>query len=112
MIPVTEEFHEMLGDEGERDSFYRFSRELELWMQRISLDTPVTYVEAEYFGGVGCQNAIAWSKGKRVLGPLHANNAIDQALKVLGVSATDTAGDEFEALGLGKHRATESWLRV
>ena len=112
MIPVTEELHEALGGEGERDSFYRFSSELETWMQRVSLDSPVAYAEAEYFGGVGCQNAVAWSNGERVLEPVHADNAINQVLKLLGVSASGIAGDEFEALGLSKHRATESWLPV
>ena len=83
MIPLTDDLHEELGGNGERDHFYRFSPELERWMEHVSLDSPVAYVEAEYFGGVGCQNAVAWSKGSRVLGPLHVGSAINETLRFL-----------------------------
>jgi hypothetical protein len=111
IIPLTDELYEEIGGEGELDTFYKFSPQLEEWARLLSQHAPVAYVEAEYFGGVGGQNAIAWSKGGRILGPLHAENAINQALKLLGVSSADIAGDEFDAVGLGKHRDTASWLQ-
>lgn len=111
MIPLTDELYEEIGGDGEPDTFYKFSPQLEEWASLMSQHAPVAYVEAEYFGGVGGQNAIAWSKGGRILGPLHDENAINQALKILGVSSAGIAGDEFDAVGLGKHRDTASWLQ-
>lgn len=110
MIPFTDDLFEEVGGDGERDHFYKYSPELELWMQRVSLESPIAYVEAEYFGGVGCQNSVVWVNGALALGPVHAENAINQALKILGVRSIDEH-DEFDALGLGKHRGTESWLQ-
>jgi hypothetical protein len=79
---------------------------------------PVAYVEAEYFGGVGTQTAQVWRAGKVVLGPLHlaegepapaAGTPISQALRQLGATKEDQA-DEFDAVGLGRHRDTDDWL--
>jgi len=110
MIPMTNELFEEIGGDGVVDKFYKFSTAVEDWARRISEDSPIAYVEAEYFGGVGGQNSVAWVRGLRVLEPVHAADAINQALKILGVSAAGFAGDEFDAVGLGKYRETESWL--
>lgn len=78
----------------------------------------VAYVEAEYFGGVGTQSAQVWDRGETVLGPLHlaedepalaAGSPISQALRRLGVAKGDHF-DEFDAVGLGRHRHTGDWL--
>ncbi|MBE1573065.1 hypothetical protein ACFORH_30690 [Amycolatopsis roodepoortensis] len=78
----------------------------------------VAYVEAEYFGGVGTQSAQVWDRGETVLGPLHlaedeqapaAGSPISQALRRLGVAKGDHF-DEFDAVGLGRHRHTGGWL--
>lgn len=68
----------------------------------------VAYVEAEYFGGVGSQAAAVLEDGRSILGPIVARDAIDQALRLLGVVAGDHR-DEFDALGLGHHRDTHDW---
>ncbi|WP_189151500.1 hypothetical protein [Streptomyces lacrimifluminis] len=69
---------------------------------------PVAYVEAEYFGGAGEQQAAVWDGGTIVLGPPHvqegqpflpAGSAISQALRRLGVVAS-TGENEFSA-GIG-----------
>ncbi|WP_424185371.1 hypothetical protein ACOBQX_26230 [Actinokineospora sp. G85] len=79
---------------------------------------PVAYVEAEFFGGPGTQSAQVWDGGKVVLGPLHLaegepspaeGSPISQALRRLGVTKGDHF-DEFDAVGLGRHRDTEDWL--
>ncbi len=110
MIPMTNELFEEIGGDGEVDTFYKFSPAVEDWAKRLSQDSPIAYVEAEYFGGVGGQSSVAWARGLRVLEPIHAADAINQALKILGVSVAGFAGDEFDAVGLGKHRETESWF--
>ncbi|AGM08477.1 hypothetical protein [Amycolatopsis keratiniphila] len=78
----------------------------------------VAYVEAEYFGGAGTQSAQVWERGETVLGPLHVDedepdpadgSPISQALRRLGVLKGDHF-DEFDAVGLGRHRYTDDWL--
>jgi hypothetical protein len=75
----------------------------------MSAVAPVAYIEAEFFGGTGGQSAVAWSGGSRVLGPLHAQEAINETLRFLGVRA-DGARDEFDAVGLGRYRDTADWI--
>ncbi|MCZ1009547.1 hypothetical protein [Streptomyces lydicus] len=79
---------------------------------------PVAYVEAEYFGGVGEQQAAVWDGGALVLGPLHAQEGrafppagspISQALRRLGVVA-GAGEDEFSAVGLDRHRDGRAWI--
>ncbi|MEU8412035.1 hypothetical protein AB0C24_04570 [Amycolatopsis japonica] len=78
----------------------------------------VAYVEAEYFGGAGTQFAQVWEGGETVLGPLHVDedepdpadgSPISQALRRLGALKGDHF-DEFDAVGLGRHRDTDDWL--
>lgn len=79
----------------------------------------MAYVEAEYFGGVGTQAAAVWDARDLALGPLiEAEDPlaaerpfpISQALRRLGVSAQGYV-DEFEAVGLDKHRDMDDWLK-
>lgn len=70
----------------------------------------VIYVEAELFGGNGMQAAIVWKGGIRTHGPVCGSSAINDALKLLGVSKGADI-DEFEALELGRHRDTEEWIK-
>ena len=77
-------------------------------------------MEAEFFGGVGEQHAQIWDGGVVVFGPLHLNEGesmtplgspISQVLRQLGVDKT-THFDEFDAVGLGRHRDTQDWLTI
>lgn len=83
----------------------------------------VAYVEAEFFGGRGTQSAIAWRGETVVVGPLHTQShdgeeggyatttemAINTVLRTLGVVASGP-NDEFDTLGLGRHRETAAWI--
>lgn len=69
----------------------------------------LVYIEAEFFGGAGDQAAVVWNNEKIILGPLIEANAINNALRAIGVKLGNFK-DEFEALGLGKHRHEEDWL--
>ena len=108
IIPLTDDFHEDIADVGEVEGFEKLSPGVEEWVRRVSVVDPVAYVEAEFFGGTGSQSAIAWSGGSRVLGPLHGKDAINQILRFCGVRR-DGAHDEFDAVGLGRHRHTDDW---
>jgi hypothetical protein len=73
---------------------------------------PVGYVEADYFGGTGDQGACGWNGGDLAFEPLRQDrlpSPISQLLRWLGVQQGD-AHDEFEAVGLDRHRDTRDWL--
>lgn len=79
---------------------------------------PVAYVEAEYFGGTGTQFVQVWDARKVVLSPMQladrgpeqfGSSPISQALRRLGAVKGDHI-DEFDAVGLGRHRDTNDWL--
>ncbi|SDD79440.1 hypothetical protein SAMN05216174_11833 [Actinokineospora iranica] len=83
-----------------------------------SVHGPVAYLEAEYFGGVGAQSAQVWDGGNVVLGPLYLaegepfpaeGTPISRALRRLGVTSGGHR-DEFDAVGLHRHRDTLGWL--
>jgi hypothetical protein len=71
----------------------------------------VAYIEAEFFGGEGMQGAVMFDHGIIFSGTLKSKSAINMALKFLGVSKL-SYGDEFEAIGLGKYRKTEDWIKL
>lgn len=114
MIPLTDALHEALRRAREtapaEPASSGLEPALEAWAQGISQDSAVAYVEAGYAGGIGGQKAVVWTDGQRVLGPLDASDAINQSLRLLGVSAEGTESDEFDAIGLGAHRHTEKWI--
>jgi hypothetical protein len=94
---------------------------------KLSERGAVAYVEAFYFGNAGGQGAIVWQQGAVVMEPLHDLNGqavlpgsrpsrdaapchpINEALRRLGVEKSGQY-DEFDALGLGRNRKTESWI--
>ena len=51
MIPLTDDLHKEIG--GEDIGFSKLSSAAAHWAQKISLDSPVAYVAAEFFGGIG-----------------------------------------------------------
>jgi hypothetical protein len=91
-------------------------RPLTAWLKEMSRDDVVAYVEAEMHGamvGGGGQAATVWRDGQIVFGPLQSSGqgAINQALQFMGVPADPAVGggDEFDTVGLGRHRNTEQW---
>lgn len=117
LMPMTEELFDELRQGGEVDARFAacqmfppgFAETIASW----SLVDPVGYLEAEYFGGVGTQFAAVWHRGDLVLGPLDraagGRSPISQALRRMGASAAGHL-DEFDAVGLDKHREVEDWL--
>ncbi|KDN82620.1 hypothetical protein [Kitasatospora cheerisanensis] len=85
-----------------------FDRTLADW----SAAGPVAYVETDIWGGTGDQAVAVWEHGALTLGPLIASTGspISLALRRLGAHA-DGHRDEFDAVGLGRHRRTEGWLK-
>ncbi|MEU8796714.1 hypothetical protein [Spirillospora sp. NPDC048819] len=120
LLPVTDDLFDAVGDPAaDRLPGFPmlpggFDRTLAAW----SHAGPVAYAEADYFGGTGEQHAAVWDGGHLVFGPLHTpedepfsklGSPISQALRQLGADA-GREFDEFAAVGLGRHRATEDWI--
>lgn len=66
----------------------------------------VAYVEATFVGGFGSHVTMVWENGKRAGGP---GNHINDVLRLLNVMP-QAGFDEFDTLGLGRHRSTREWL--
>jgi len=113
IIPMTYDLFDEISAHatGKADTrlhgFEFLSPALATWAEEISRDGPIAYFEAGYFGGMGSQKAIVWKDGVVTAGPLHGD-AIDQALRMLGVERT-AHHDEFDSVGLGRERRTEAW---
>lgn len=109
IIPLIDELYDEIGGGEAVGGFSKLSPGVEEWVQRLSASAPVVYVEAEFFGGIGFRSAVGWSSGSRNLGPFHSQDAINQALRFLGVRQHG-ANDEFDAVALGRHRDTRDWI--
>lgn len=119
LVPMTDTLFDAVSD-GTADralGFWflpgGFERVLAAW----SAEGPIGYVEAEYFGGTGIQRAAVWAQGALALGPFTAEgrkrpprdgSPISRALRLLGVAA-DRGLDEFDSVGLRRHRRMEDW---
>lgn len=123
LVPMTPALFDEVRHGDEADPRFApahlFPPGFEVVLGTWSAVDPVAYVEADYFGGIGSQFAAVWREGTVVLGPLVLTedeprpapgwSPISQALRHLGVSV-DGQYDEFDAIGLGRHRHVEDWL--
>jgi len=66
----------------------------------------VAYVEATFTGGYGGHATMLWEHGERIEPP---GDDINTVLRHLGV-ARSAELDEFDTVGLGRHRCTAQWL--
>ena len=72
---------------------------------------PIAYVHIEMFGGPADEVVAVWRDGEMVWcasGEELDERLSHEAFRMIGVEAS--GGDEFDALGLGRHRETEAWL--
>ncbi|MEW2458907.1 hypothetical protein [Streptomyces albus] len=120
LMPMTDEVFDAVtdGSDGRGLGFWRLPGGFDTLLARWSAAGPIAYVEAEYFGGAGEQRAAVWVDGALALGPLDAPakkqssrsvSPICQALRRLGARRR-LGEDEFEAVGLGRHRSNEDWI--
>ncbi len=115
MLPVTDSLYDNLVQQhipipGEDwAGFIRSPGPLFESIQKLSERGTVAYVEADFFGGRGDQRCVVWHKEVLVLGPLDEPGAINKALRRLGVRKRVFI-DEFDTIGLSKHRSNEEWL--
>lgn len=76
---------------------------------QLSVNGDLAYIEAEIFGGMGIQAHVLVGAGGRVGSVVVAPDAINAALRSLGVQPCQD-GDEFESVGLGRCRDTDAWI--
>lgn len=114
LVPVNDHFHlSKCGTEPPSvvENFEFLTPEFQAWLKSASVGRTLVYIETDYFGGAGGQGAAVFSDGVCISGPTFSDDGpINEALRVLGVSVDDEELDEFEALGLGRHRSTAQWL--
>ncbi|MFD9560761.1 hypothetical protein [Streptomyces sp. NPDC059994] len=105
--------------EAGRPGFWRLPAGLDLTLAEWSKAGPVAYAESEYFAGIGEENSAVWRDGRLALGPLHLlegepvpaeGSPVIRALRELGVQS-GRSFDEFTAVGLDRHRDSESWVQ-
>lgn len=119
LLPMTDELFDTITDGTTTRllGFWKLPGGFESTLARWSLGGPLAYVEAEYFGGVGEQRAAVWEGGTLPKDVLHVRQGepfptqgspISQVLRRLG-AVKGSYVDEFEAVGLRRHRCTEDW---
>jgi hypothetical protein len=121
LLPITDALaKELLGYRSETEDVLTrplecLSDGLHALAVAISHDTSVAYISTCYFGGQGRQDAVVWDNGSVRFSPVTPgysqdwpNSSISQALRMIGVIA-EGGQDEFDSLGLGKHRETHRW---
>ena len=82
---------------------------VENWVRELSNGSAIAYMETEYFGGEGFERSAVFRDSNVVLGPLDGAGAVNRALRALGVAAKP-GQEEFDVVGLGRHRSLEEWL--
>lgn len=113
LIPLTDDLYDALNelDQGETlPPFYYLKAHLEARILALIGTGCVGYLEAEYFGGHGEQAALLWADGRRQFVSDTSYGAINTMLRRLGVTKGGSQHDEFEAVGLDRHRDTDDWL--
>jgi len=112
LIPMTEDLFDQINEFSDTvsiDSFEYLTEHIENKILLVIRERKFSYIEAEYFGGEGGQIAIIWQNNKRQKIFSYGQDRINQVLKSFGVIA-NKGQDEFDTLGLGRHRTTNQWL--
>jgi hypothetical protein len=112
LIPMTENLFDQINEgkvSADVGDLVYMTENIEHKILTVIGARPFSYVEAEYFGGQGAQEAIIWQDGKRFQLLPSDQDRINHVLKYFGV-VVDKGGDEFNALGFGRHRYTENWI--
>lgn len=112
LIPMTEDLFDQINDckvSGDIGRFMYLTENIENNILSAIGDRQFSYVEVEYHGGQGGQEAIIWQDRNRFQLLPFDHGRINHVLKYFGVVA-DEGEDEFTTLGFGRHRYTQNWI--
>jgi hypothetical protein len=90
--------------------FGNLSKELVEGLMNASTNALIMYFETEYFGGEGRQGAALFQGGRVDFIQSAKIGPINRGLALLGVRVVTPAIDEFQSIGLDRHRTTADWL--
>lgn len=122
LLPISVELESSFPAAERKAVFdgFRLSLRIEGLARSASSAGPVAYVEADYSPGRDFQAAASWAGGKlsgkpRIdraawdpREPAMTERPVNSVLRALGVQCHDY-GDEWDAVGLARHRRTEEW---
>jgi len=133
VIPLTEELIIELNDDQHiknklaHEEFEKLYGAVDSLLREHSHKQIIGYIETEYFGGSGIQNAISYLNGKILKGPLQTETkwdeisgkyidvpsgerAINAVLKDMGIKNTKNL-DSFDQIGLGRYRSNDRLIK-
>ena len=79
--------------------------------KELSFSGSTAYIETDYFGGDGHQIATVWKDGRKVFGPEKSDDAINKALKTIGIWKHE-GKDEFDTARLGMFSTNKEILET
>ena len=112
LIPMTGDLFNEINDSrvnNDIDGYEYLTTNIELEILKTIHTGLIAYIEVEYFGGTGVQNGILWKNGKRIFEQSGTKDVVNSILKQFGITCSKSR-DEFETVGLSRHRYTEDWL--
>ncbi len=113
MIPMTDELFNEMNNSSQSDSisiFEYLNCHIETAILNIIKNKEIVYAESEFFGGDGGHIGIIWKNNKRVYLGEFGKDTMNVILRKIGVEK-EFSKDEFDTVGLGMNRSTESWLQ-
>lgn len=113
MIPMTDELFDeinQLETSSEISSFELLTKNIEKKILELIEGKKLAYVESEFFGGQGGHIGLLWENGHRTFMGDFKKSTMNEILKRLGVIRMGLK-DEFETIGLDRHRYTEDWVK-
>ena len=111
LIPFTAELFDEVNNYRSNNGIgnYEFlTTDVEREILLVMGDRLFSYVEVEYFGGLGRQSGMIWQGGKRIWERELEQEVVNEILRNFGI-VRSKSNDEFDTVGLGRKRNTEDW---
>jgi hypothetical protein len=114
LIPMTEDLFNEINNyrsENQIGKWELLTTDVENEILTLIGNEKLSYLEVEYFGGEGGQSGIIWKDGKRIFEVEFQQEVVNEILRQFGVVKDKKMRDEFDTVGLGRHRHTEDWIK-
>jgi hypothetical protein len=114
IIPLSHDLYDEINNfesADEVESFIYLNSNIQTQILQLIKKGVIAYIEADYSGGIGEQEAILWNDGVKTMYYKNRLGAINSILRRLGVSASNEM-DEFDTVDLGRNRSVDEWLEM